>query len=375
MRKMKYFLGMLLAVSLLFHLGGVGYAGSPGAVLVDRSHGQAAVDISGFTAYLVVDQGWTVTDATGSITSDVLSGYGVFLLVRPSEDLTSAEVEAITSFVENGGGLWVLEDSASLIKSNSISSQFGVTFNADTVMNDTDYSSRKYYPIIRELKPHAIREGVGSFVYYGGCSLNVLSPAAVIATGGAKAYSEDALSYENIYESYPPVLAAAEAGSGRAVFIGDMSALRSSKYDGLSDEHKQLLANIVDWLNQGGANEPQAVTTVTIDIKPGSNTNSINLKSQGVTPVAVLTAGDFEANTIDPDTVLFAGASPVRSTMEDVDGDGDDDMLFHFKTQDLNLKEDSTVATLTGETNEVTLIEGIGSVNIVSKGKKDKKGK
>ena len=370
MRRMKYFLGMLLAVSLLFHLGGVGYAGSPGAVLVDRSHGQATVDISGFTTYLV-SQGWKVKDATDSITSDVLSGYGVFLLVRPSVDLTSAEVEAIASFVENGGGLWVLEDSASIIKSNSISSRFGVTFNSDAVINPKDYFSWKpYWPIIRKLEPHAITAGVSSFVYYGGCSFNVLSPAAVVATGGADAYSDG-----GIYGDDPPVLAAAEAESGRAVFIGDMSALRSSKYDGLSDEHKQLLANIVDWLNQGGANEPQAVTTVTIDIKPGSDTNSINLESQGVTPVAVLTAGDFKAGDVNPDTVVFAGAPPVRSTMEDVDGDGDDDMLFHFKTQDLNLKEDSTVATLTGETHEVTLIEGIGSVNIVPKGKKDKKGK
>jgi hypothetical protein len=366
MRRMKYFLGALLAVLLLFNLGGVGYADSPGEVLVDRSHGQAEVDISGFTAYLL-SQGWTITDTTESITSEVLSGFGVFLMLRPSEDLTSAEVEAIRLFVEKGGGLWVLEDSASSIKSNSIASQFGVTFNADTVNDEVDYSSsRLWWPNIRKLEPHAITEGVGSFVYYGGCSLNVVSPASVIATGGANAYSD-----MYIYEIYPPVLAVAEAGSGRAVFIGDMSALRISKYDGLSDEHKQLLANIVEWLNQGGENEPQAVT-VTIDIKPGGYPNSINLKSQGVTPVAVLTAGDFEANTIDPDTVVFAGALPVRSTMEDVDGDGDDDMLFHFKTQDLDLDGDSTEATLEGETREGTSIEGIDSVNIVPKGKKDK---
>ncbi len=371
MRKMKYFLGMLLAVSLLFHLGGVGYADSPGAILVDRSHGQAEVDISGFTAYLV-SQGWIVDDATDSITSDVLSGHGVFLLVRPSVDLTSAEVEAIASFVENGGGLWVLEDSASIIKSNSISSRFGVTFNSDAVINPKDYFSWKpYWPIIRDLEPHAITAGVSSFVYYGGCSLNVLSPAAVVATGGADAYSD-----RGIYGNDPPVLAAAEAGSGRAVFIGDMTALSSTQYDALSDEHKQLLANIVDWLNQGGENEPQAVT-VTIDIKPGSNTNSINLESKGVTPVAVLTTDDFDAGTIDPGTVLFATASPVRSTMEDVDGDGDDDMLFHFKTQDLilNLNEDSIKATLEGATIGGTPIAGTDSVDIVPKGKKDKKGK
>ncbi|MCH7558598.1 MAG: hypothetical protein IIB56_14225 [Planctomycetes bacterium] len=87
---------------------------------------------------------------------------------------------------------------------------------------------------------------------------------------------------------------------------------------------------------------------VEIDIKPGGNPNSINLKSKGVVPVAVFTITGFNAGTIDPGTVLFAGASPVRSTLEDVDEDGDLDMLFHFKTQDLvDLNENSTEATLT----------------------------
>ena len=64
-------------------------------------------------------------------------------------------------------------------------------------------------------------------------------------------------------------------------------------------------------------------TEVDIDIKPGSDPNSINLKSKGVVPVAVLTTPDFDAATVDPATVEFAGASPVRWTMEDVDGDTD----------------------------------------------------
>ncbi len=106
-----------------------------------------------------------------------------------------------------------------------------------------------------------------------------------------------------------------------------------------------------------------------IDIKPGSDPNSINLKSKGLVPVAVLTTEGFDASTIDPETVLFAGAEPVRSTLEDVDGDGDLDMLFHFKTQELNLDEDSTEATLTGETNDGTPIQGTDTVNIVPKSK------
>jgi len=111
---------------------------------------------------------------------------------------------------------------------------------------------------------------------------------------------------------------------------------------------------------------------VIIDIKPGSNPNSINLKSNGVIPVAVLTTTDFDAGTVDPGTVEFAGASPIRWTVEDVDNDGDEDMLFHFRTQELNLDETSTKATLTGETKDGQKISGTDKVRIVPFGKKAK---
>jgi hypothetical protein len=113
---------------------------------------------------------------------------------------------------------------------------------------------------------------------------------------------------------------------------------------------------------------PPPYIEVTIDIKPGSFPNSINLNSRGVVPVAVLTTDDFDATTVDPVTVLFADASPLRWTREDVDGDGDTDLLFHFRTQELTLDGDSAEATLTGETTDGTQIEGTVAVNIVPNG-------
>jgi hypothetical protein len=104
-----------------------------------------------------------------------------------------------------------------------------------------------------------------------------------------------------------------------------------------------------------------------IDIKPGSDPNSINLKSKGVVPVAVLTTDLFDAATVDPDTVQLEGVDAVKWTMDDVDGDGDLDLLLHFSTQELAVVLDafSTEATLTGETNGGEAFSGMDSVRIV----------
>jgi hypothetical protein len=104
---------------------------------------------------------------------------------------------------------------------------------------------------------------------------------------------------------------------------------------------------------------------VQIDIKPGSHPNSINLGSKGKVPVAVLTTDILDASVVDPATVLFAGASPLRWAMEDVDLDGDLDLLFHFSTQELDLSGDSSEAVLTGVTLDGATILGIDTVRIV----------
>jgi len=121
---------------------------------------------------------------------------------------------------------------------------------------------------------------------------------------------------------------------------------------------------------------------VTIDIKPGSFPNSINPDSKGVIPVAILTTDaavgepvTFDATTVDPETVLFGPdeAAPVHYALEDVDNDGDIDMILHFKTQETGITVGDTKATLTGETVDGRQFFGTDSVRIVPpKGKKGK---
>lgn len=102
-----------------------------------------------------------------------------------------------------------------------------------------------------------------------------------------------------------------------------------------------------------------------IDIKPGSYPNAINVRSPGAIPVAVLTTEDFDATTVDPDTVQFAGASPLRWAMEDVDDDTDWDVIFHFKTQETAIACGDTEATLTGKTLDGVDVAGTDSVKTV----------
>jgi hypothetical protein len=78
--------------------------------------------------------------------------------------------------------------------------------------------------------------------------------------------------------------------------------------------------------------------SVLIDVKPGSSTNPVNLHENGVIPIAILTTPDFDAIRVNANTVVFAGASAVHSALEDVDFDGDLDMVMHFRVQDTNLR-------------------------------------
>ncbi len=112
---------------------------------------------------------------------------------------------------------------------------------------------------------------------------------------------------------------------------------------------------------------PPAKVTVSVDIKPGSCPNPLNIKSKGVLPVAILGRADFDISTLDPASIVLrregvcCGVKPLRLNYEDVatpydgdqcgchalKGDGIPDLALKFDmkelVQTLELNADGTI--------------------------------
>jgi hypothetical protein len=111
---------------------------------------------------------------------------------------------------------------------------------------------------------------------------------------------------------------------------------------------------------------PPPVAEVIVDVKPQGSPNPVNPRSRGVVPVAVLTTASFDAATIDPATARFgpaeAPAAHPGGHLEDVDGDGDVDLLLHFRTQATGIQCGDTAATLTAETAGGDAVSGSDAI-------------
>lgn len=125
------------------------------------------------------------------------------------------------------------------------------------------------------------------------------------------------------------------------------------------------------------------VDIVGIDIKPGSYPNSVNLSSNGATPVAILGSDTVDVYDINVDTLMLgtAGVKTVGKadrqlcSFNDVSGDfsaglegapdGFQDLVCHYVTVNIVPEAGGTTAKVMGDFISGGSFEGEDSVNIV----------
>ena len=296
----------------------------------------------------------TVTDCTFS-DNTAGAGGGMFngeLGVVSSEPRVSNCV-----FIRNaaawGGGMWNYMSNATVIN---------CTFSNNTGPIPGMYNEYYSHPTVT----NSILWGNGS----GAQIIDVFGSSAVVT-------------YTDVQNGYPgtgnidadPMFRDAPNADYRllsgspCIDAGDNAAVPADLTKDL-EGNPRIFNSIVDM----GAYEYTAFVQVQIDIKPGSYPNAINLGSNGVVPVAILSSADFDAASVDTQTVTLGGAnvavrgkgSKELAAFEDIDGDGRLDLVVHVVTDNLlpGLFQDG-FAILEGRTFDGNAIRGQDEIVVV----------
>lgn len=124
------------------------------------------------------------------------------------------------------------------------------------------------------------------------------------------------------------------------------------------------------------------IESITIDVKPGSDRNCLNINGSGVIPVAILGGEDFDVAQVDQESLLFGGMSvrvrANRGAQCGFEYSNDDvylDLVCKFTDDPANWMPGSdATASLTGQTFDGQQFEGVDTICIVPP-RRDKPGR
>jgi hypothetical protein len=190
-------------------------------------------------------------------------------------------------------------------------------------------------------------------------SATLLLNGQVLIAGGFADAAESAEMYNPATNAFTPIASMNQARQQHtATLLSNGQVLVTGGFDFEANE------------DLNSAELFSSIVTVTIDIQPGIFPNSINLRSRGKLPVAILTTDVFDATTVDPTTVLFGRtgieAAPVHAALEDINRDGKLDLVVQFNIQAADILCGDASASLTGNTRGGQAISGSDSIQTKS---------
>lgn len=243
----------------------IGYASASKRVLIDEYYAQENTltekDNTFFLGKLSA-LGYTVDINKEKLTRERLAEYDILMLQNPARVLEKSEQDAILGFVKKGGGLIILGqwtrgaigwNDDSRISFNELAQNFGVTFDATAVDDNTNKAGCHCTPIIHMIKSHMITENVKNIVMYWPCSLSI-KDAEVLATGDD---DTQATGIKDSKRGEEVILAvAAEYGGGRVVVVGTSGVFADRWAQEPEWDNVTFGLNIFAWVGENaGKNE------------------------------------------------------------------------------------------------------------------------
>ncbi len=232
----------------------------------------------------------TYGDATNA---QDLANYNVLVLPEPNTRYTAAEITAVRSFVQNGGGLLLIADHAGADRNNDgwdapeifnelmgTPSVFGIVFNANSADKtagwfddhpDANYTTDTTSPII----------WTGAFgIPQSGRGLGLFGSTTMTISGAAKGHIWKSTATAG--STSLVTFATSTYGSGRVAAVGDSSTAEDATngcshttYLGYNDpawDNGLILANSVAWLANGsGGGGGGDVTKPTVSVTAPAN--------------------------------------------------------------------------------------------------------
>ena len=232
-------------------------AASPKLVaLFDESHGErflagrdGPLDLSRFAGVLR-DQGFEIKTTGEATTDQRIAGVNLLVISGAFKPFAASEVEAITRFIERGGGLAVMlhigPPVADLLHRLHTSISNGVICEQENVIAGTCTDFR-----VIHFKAHELTKGLKEISVFGGWALlDTGGEASIVAETSPRAWidlnGDGKLGAGDAMQSFGVVLAG-QLGRGRFVVFGDDAVFQNQF---LREGNLLLARNLGAWLGQ-----------------------------------------------------------------------------------------------------------------------------
>lgn len=202
------------------------------------------------------------------ITFPLIRKFKILIFACPdSSKFKSEEIKALLNYVFEGGNLLLLNhaggDQGRRTNLGEITSQFGLNFNNDEVLDSLSNLDMESYPLLTSFTQHPILYHIDNVCYRIGCSLEISTGTIPLVLTSASAD--------------PPQKAALGLichGKGHIIASGSYEMFQDEVKGGITYQNNiKLLTNILKWLTSGSLVDPPE--TIPIKKSPSSSTSQI----------------------------------------------------------------------------------------------------